>query len=484
MSARQTPPGDSRVQLPAWARVADGLGLALTGVAVFVALIGGFRLHLAGVRFSVTSAPRLAAAAVIILLVRHAFCRQRTLYGRAWEGVLRLRDTEGARRATLRWVGRRIAYVVAVVAFLVSVASFHHPNAGFTSLIFFGSQFEPDRLPAVLSVPHVVDYQSSGYDGQFYAQLAVDPLLRDRRLDKALDTPPYRARRILFAWTAYLLGLGRPAWILNVYALQNVIAWLLLAWLLLRWFPPTAARNFLPWFGCLFGVGIATSFRFALLEGPSMVIIVLAVRAVERNRSWLAAGLLGLAGLGRETNVLASGLLVEAIPRTVRDALRLAGQACLVALPFLLWAAYVRSVYPTFNFSNPDSFSLPLSGYAGKWAEIISDMRTSGWHSFARFNIGLMIGLTVQVSFLLLRRDWKSAWWRVGAMYCLVMPFLSFPVWEGYPGAVPRVLLPIAFAFNTQVVKSRWFWPLVILGNLSVWHGIPMIGVPFLKDIL
>ena len=90
--------------------------------------------------------------------------------------------------------------------------------------------------------PTYVHYQSPGYDGQFYAQLAVEPLLRDRRIDEALDTPPYRARRILFSWTAYLLGLGRPAWILKVYAVQNIVAWLLLAWLLLRWFPPHARR--------------------------------------------------------------------------------------------------------------------------------------------------------------------------------------------------------------------------------------------------
>ena len=42
------------------------------------------------------------------------------------------------------------------------------------------------------------------------------------------------------------------------------------------------------------------------------------------------------------------------------------------------------------------------------------------------------------------------------------------------------MLLPVSFAFNVLVVQSRWFWPLVILGNLSVWHGLPMIGVPFL----
>jgi len=91
-----------------------------------------------------------------------------------------------------------------------------------------------------------------------------------------------------------------------------------------------------------------------------------------------------------------------------------------------------------------------------------------------------MIGLTVQAGYLAWRRDWRSPWWRVGAPYCLLIPLLSFPVWVGYPGAAPRVLLPLAFAFNAQVVKDRWFWPLAILGNLSVWHGVATIGGPWL----
>ena len=58
-----------------------------------------------------------------------------------------------------------------------------------------------------------------------------------------MDNLPYRARRILFCWTAYLLGMGQPRLILQAYALQNVLCWLLLAWLLLRWFPPTSLGN-------------------------------------------------------------------------------------------------------------------------------------------------------------------------------------------------------------------------------------------------
>jgi hypothetical protein len=386
----------------------------------------------------------------------------------------------------VRWARVLIValYVAAVLLFLQSTRQYYHKSMGFTELILFGDQFYEQGLPALRGAPHFVYQRSPGYDGQWYAQLALEPLLRNRDLDKALDTAHYRARRILFSWTAYVFGLGQPAWIIKVYAVQNIVAWLLLAWILLRWFPPTSARHFLAWFGCLYGIGMAVSFRFALLEGPGMVIIALAVWAVERQRSWLAAALLGVAGLGRETNLLAGTLLIERIPREWRAWAALAAKGLVVVVPFFLWLAYIRSVYPATNVSNPDSFGLPFSGYAQKWMATFSELYVDGWGTFARFNFAAMAGLTVQIAYLLWRREWGSAWWRVGASYCVLMPFLSYLVWEGYPGAFPRVLLPASFAFNVLVVKSRWFWPLVILGNLSVWHGLSMIGVPFLTGVL
>jgi hypothetical protein len=99
-----------------------------------------------------------------------------------------------------------------------------------------------------------------------------------------MDLPAFRARRILFSWTAYALGLGRPAWIIQVYALQNVVCWLLLAWLLARWIPPDTLRGLALWTACLFSHGLLWSVRFALLGGPSLLLIACAVRAVEASR--------------------------------------------------------------------------------------------------------------------------------------------------------------------------------------------------------
>ena len=66
---------------------------------------------------------------------------------------------------------------------------------------------------------------------------------------------PLRARRILFAWTAYAAGVGRPWWILQAYALQNVACWIALSLLLLRWFEPGTTRMAALWTATFFSGG-------------------------------------------------------------------------------------------------------------------------------------------------------------------------------------------------------------------------------------
>ena len=132
----------------------------------------------------------------------------------------------------------RLIPIAAACVLLAAVSRFYDPANGFTELIGFGARFSARTVPAIAAVPRHIT-PGAGYDGQFYAQMATDPLLRDAATDRAMDLAPLRARRILFSWTAWVLGLGRPAWILQAYALQNVLAWLLLGWLLCRWFPPS-----------------------------------------------------------------------------------------------------------------------------------------------------------------------------------------------------------------------------------------------------
>jgi len=103
----------------------------------------------------------------------------------------------------------RFAYLACIGVFLWAVAQFYAPDTGFTSLIKIGDQMTDRQTTALRRVPHYVYENSAGYDGFYYVQIALDPALTNPELTKAIDNLPYRARRILFSWVAWLAGLGR-----------------------------------------------------------------------------------------------------------------------------------------------------------------------------------------------------------------------------------------------------------------------------------
>lgn len=80
----------------------------------------------------------------------------------------------------------------------------------------------------------------------------------------------------------------------------------------------------------------------------------------------------------------------------------------------------------------------------------------------------MLVALTVQFLYLLLRPQWSQAWWRIGISYAVLMIFLGDAVWEGYPGAASRVLLPLQLAFNVLVPAGRAWGLVLVLGNLTM----------------
>ena len=133
------------------------------------------------------------------------------------------------------WIARtfrvrpRVLIVAGIALFLGAVARFHQPGTGFSSLLSIGDILNDSKVAALRQVPHHVYEGSAGYDGAYYVQLALHPALDNPELTKAIDNLPYRARRILLSWVAWAAGLGRPAWIVQAYALLNVASWLALA---------------------------------------------------------------------------------------------------------------------------------------------------------------------------------------------------------------------------------------------------------------
>jgi hypothetical protein len=374
-------------------------------------------------------------------------------------------------------LGPYLPHLAVASVVLWGVGQLYRPATGFTTLILFGGQFEGTALPAVRAVPHHIE-AGAGYDGQFYAQLALDPFLRSEEITSAVDNPGYRGRRILLPWTAYVLGLGQPWYVLQVFALLNVICWLLLGIVLFRWLPARSIYATLAWIAIMFGEGLLASMRHSLVDGPSMLLLALAVRAVEDNRRGMATAILAASGLARETNLIGSVILVPEKPGTLKVLIL---RAFLVVAPFALWTAYLW----TLQFSSDlgaRNFDWPAVAYFDKWRVAVDALEREGWATYAKFSVFGLVGLTTQALVLIGLRKWRSAWWRLGIAYVVLMLFIGPAVWEGHPGAIARVLIPMTVAFNVLLPRNRWFLPLWALGNLGIFYGFEVMRLPWLSE--
>jgi hypothetical protein len=378
-----------------------------------------------------------------------------------------LRSTDRAPR----WVSPVIIGVqlVSVLVLLAAFADFAQPGSGFTQLIAFGSKFSDRALPEIKNTRHAVIENSSGYDGQFYSQVAMDPLLLDPALPGALDNFSYRSRRILMPAVAHVAGLGKPFWILQAYAVLNVVCWLALAVVLLRWFRPGDPDGAVRWFSVLFGAGLIYSIRNAVPDGPALLLIAIGLALVQSRRLQGGAWALALAGLTRETSILSAAILPSDTNLRERGWLRFLISGVVVVLPLALWILYVNARGAALDIERnigARNFAFPFVGWIGAWVETF---HWDDWTSRVWVNrVAMVTGLTVQMAFFLFRWRWRERVWRLGFVYALLGIFLGAAVWEGYPTAAIRVLLPLTLAFNLAVPRGRALIPLLLAGNLSV----------------
>ncbi|MBK8476241.1 MAG: hypothetical protein IPL39_07960 [Opitutaceae bacterium] len=365
---------------------------------------------------------------------------------------------------TVRWLfGVVVVFVLAMVAFRWDSQS------GFTSLLRFGDDFAPRRLPTVAALP-VASVSGPGYDGQFYAQLAVDPAVRQPEVQAALDAPAYRAQRILLPLLAHLAI--RPWWILQTFALLNVVAWLIFArfwWAEVRELALTRAP--LLWLAGVLSLGALDSVRLSLVDLPATLFILLAVRSARHMSAGGGGGahasiLLALAGLTRETALLAFPAADH--PGALRRWL-LRG---LAALPALVWFVWLRWQLP-----NGGGFT---GNFGWPGCALAEHLVRCGWElahgsSDSRFLFGLLgaVGLAFQAARLLLLwlRAPHQPWLRSTIGFALLFWVLGGFVWNGY-WAVARTCLPLTLAFNLTLPAGRGFWWRFALGNACALHAV------------
>ncbi|HKF44935.1 MAG TPA: hypothetical protein VKG01_17700 [Thermoanaerobaculia bacterium] len=362
------------------------------------------------------------------------------------------------------------AGIAAVALFLVLVARFWHPVYGFTAFLQLDSSNDETKIAAFKEMPVYVYRDTGGYDGFFYAQIAYHPTLASNELGPAMDSLAYRGRRILAPVLARALALGNPRWIVHVYSLLNVAAWLALAAILWRMLPVRDARGWLAWAGVLFSAGSLSSVRLALPDLIALAILAGALLLLERGNAAGALGTLAMAGLARETTLAAVPGFWERPWLSMRNVVR----TVIAAAPLAAWVAYVRwRVGP--GGTGMRNLDWPLLGWIGKWAPTVAALREPGEHLLAWATLLAAIGLTVQAAFFVRHPRLQERWWRLGAAYVLLLVVLGPAVWEGFPGAATRVLLPLTLAFNVLACRERATVAWLLAGNLAIGAGLVAI---------
>jgi hypothetical protein len=346
------------------------------------------------------------------------------------------------------------------------------PETGFTGLIRFGDTWQERRLSVLETIPVATIRDSGGYDGQFYAQIALDPLLRSSELPNALDAPAYRARRILTPAAAALLGLGQPGWTLQVYALVNVLCWFLLGWLLLRQIGGTGAIAFARWAGCMFSMGVLDSVRQSLVDLPALLLLVLGINSHIQARTGRTSLWLAGAALAKETSLLGALALQCDRPAGPFPWKRAILTLLAASLPLALWSVYVQQRFAaTPGTEGLGNFTWPLVGLLAQAKYSLREVSLGNFDSRYSFSLIAILGLFTQACVLWRNPQASSPWWRIGVAYSLLLLFLGSWVWSGY-WAVCRAVLPMTLAFNLLLPANRAFWPLWILGNLTVIHAV------------
>jgi hypothetical protein len=149
----------------------------------------------------------------------------------------------------------------------------------------------------------------------------------------------------------------------------------------------------------------------------------------------------------------------------------------LVALPLLLWQDYLRSIYRSMTFVGQNQLDRPVLVYLEIFRRTAADVVKPDAGILPLLKLCVIVSLTAQTAYLLYRRSYESPWWRVSVMFALLMLTVHKVVWDGYPGAVTRVTLPLVFGFNVLLSREpgRGFWLWYAIGNLQLVAGAYML---------
>ncbi len=355
--------------------------------------------------------------------------------------------------------------VIALVLAAVFIPHFHR-DTGLTSLIRLGERDQDKLPPELVGVPVYLIPHRGGFDGQYYAHMALHPPWKYHDLSDHYDFPAYRLRRIFLPTLAWVLGLDKPLWIIHLFSWFNLLAWFGSAWLLMAWLPLDNWTNFGRWAGCLLAAGVLESLRGSLCDLPSLFLLLAGMRLWETH--WPRSGSLTLVAsvLSRDTMALSVLGLLWPIPPGARGLARLAAVGGLIVLPAVLWALYVKYYFPTNVMGVSGNLHWPFYGTVEVVTDAIEHL-SRGVEDNGRYTFRLisLAALALQAGVIL--ANWRRGpqWLRMALPFILFFPFLGEPVLGG-PWGLWRGMLPVTVAFCLLVPPGRWFVPLLLAGSL------------------
>lgn len=338
---------------------------------------------------------------------------------------------------------RARAAIILVLCLLpaIFVASQFTYQHGLTRLLDVNPTYLPRRALPQFQALNPATLEKKGYDGQFYAQLAIDPLLRNPQLARALDGPEYRARRILMPAIAWLLGAGRPAAAVTIYTLLNLAAWYVLFTLLARSQRPLTVQAWLCIAAIMLTAGAFASLARSLTDLPAAALLV----AAAVLAGWSRTLALALSALTKEAYLLCAWAPIPDLPKQAHKfPLRIIHVAAIV-LPWLLWAIYVhlRFAMPAYG---TDNFSWPFEGWLFCIISAIREVKVK--RALAA------LSLLVQFGYLVSRPQFKSFYWRTAITFGIVGALLTDDPFASEI-SFTRDLLPMTIGFNILLIQEK-----------------------------
>ncbi|HEY8218178.1 MAG TPA: hypothetical protein VIH82_13660 [Acidimicrobiia bacterium] len=282
-------------------------------------------------------------------------------------------------------------------------------------------------------------------DGQAFAALAQDPLLRRPEVITPHGEFAYRAQRPAWGYLAWAMSAGDPA----------RVPWALAALTVLSLGFATAALGLLlldrganPWFALGLVPLAAATIAELTPELLGLGLAAFGLAAWQRDRTATCAVLLGGAALTRESLLVVPAVLLMTELISARRTAEWAWRRLIaLAVPFALFGAWVLvlrfrlGAWPTRSSSN--RLSLPLVGFGRALGE---------WSSPAMSAIGLTVMVVLLIGAVIGAPRDRATWIAIG--FAAFATVLGHDVWVAWRSS-GRALLPCAaFAFVAVVAAA------------------------------